>query len=179
MPSRRKWRFVPGPGTTIALMIAAYVLITNRDMVQDPSEIRQPPREQAKVVLTPQQRLGPTPDIAYLLDKKAVLKLTESQQANLRVMSDEQQTELKPLLAKVRKSGEDLGGMLKGNLKPSSTPVLSAAGGEFSKLSARVFEIRNTYWLRASKILDKPQRQQAAREREADFMTAINRLGYK
>ena len=162
-----------GPGILFALILAA---IVGSSAIKSEMQRRQaarsgPPIVERQIVSSDIEKLGPVPEVSFLIDRRDKLGLSESQLRSLRKLQFAWQKfyfpKMKVANAAVRQAADYMSGAEKNRQTPTAQIQREAA--PVVAISGEISAVRRQYWARATALLAPAQRLIAAREREADY----------
>ncbi len=155
----RRPRFVLGPGTVLALLLAGFLLWRNGGRPW----WREPPAPPAAPVALPE--LGLTPEVAWLLRHAEALALSDHQTASLAALQAGWERASQGDLTAAEAGAERLEGYLAAD-RPSVAGA-QRASDELSTASANLAALRQAYWDDAWSELTATQRERVRALRRA------------
>ena len=119
---------------------------------------------------------GPVPEVAFLLDRRDKLRLSERQVASIAKLQSGWEKLYYPKLeaanAAARETGEYLSRGGRGRIAgpPERVQKIEQQAAPVVVLSGEIAAARRRYWAEAMRVLTPEQRAIAAGEREADYV---------
>ena len=167
---KRPWlRF--GPGVVLALALSALIAsqwikteIVNR---RQPSA---PPIVESQVLSYPaEEKLGPTPEVGFVIENAVILHLSSAQLARLRSLQSEWERYSKPKMAQARQAAAGANEYLNSvKSKPrTSMAQIQDKAASLVALSREISEVRRSTWERAVKVLTPEQSRALENQRQA------------
>ena len=169
---KRRWLHI-GPGIVIALAISA--LIGSQWIKTEIATRKQqsaPPIVERQVISSSyEEKLGPTPEVGFIIDRAEKLRITGAQLARLKALRADWQKRYGPKIAEANQAANRTSRYLAGAKGKSRTPVaqIQNEAAPVIALSGEISSARRGYWDRAARILTSEQRKLLQAEREADW----------
>ncbi len=170
-PTKR--RFFLGPGIITAVVIATALVASGRLQLSKP-----PPKpELTALQLSDSEKLGPMPQVSWLVAHSRALKLTPAQDKKLKDLAVVSDAEMKPLKTELDKAGQDFEQWVRTHsARKGERLSVQQGAGELVLLSRKAAEIRQKRWKQATMLLSAAQRKQVDSMREAEFNASLKKL---
>ncbi len=162
-----------GPGLIIAIILSIvvgyrYVGVQRQIAMQRP----QPPIVERQLVYSDSaQRIGPTPEIGFIIARRDRLGISAEQVRKLTKIQLDWRKYYGPKIAQANAAAQKTGRYLadaKGNKRTPVAQIENEASAVVA-LSGEIASARRSYWDQAEKILTPAQRATLENQREADW----------
>ena len=167
-----RW-FRIGPATIMALAISALLGAQwVRTQTAARPEANTPPIVERQIISASyDEKLGPTPEVSFIVDRAGKLRLTKAQLAGLVALHSKWQNVYSSKMADANRSAEQVGKCIADKSGGARTPVaqIQDAAAPVVALSGEISSARQSYWDQAVSLLDRHQRSDLQTEREADW----------
>lgn len=173
MSNTKKTWFHIGPGLVIALAVSALIgsqwiraQITQR---QQPSA---PPIAKRQIISSSyEEKLGPTPELKFIIERRKKLHLTDLQAVMLMALQSKWIKIYGPKIAQANQAAAKTQKYLDNSKGHSRTPAaqIQTEAAPLIALSREISSARRTYWSEATRLLNSDQRGILKKEREADW----------
>jgi hypothetical protein len=172
-PAERKKRmFYFGPGVIIALILA---VIIGGNSIKSEMQRRQaskmPPIVERQIVSSGQDRLGPVPEVKFLIDRQKPLGLSEAQTVKLEKLQSAWEKYSVPRMKKANEAAKHLNDYMSRAEDNKQTPAVQVQNeaAPVVAISGEISSQRRAYWSQAVQVLSPEQRKLADTEREKDY----------
>jgi hypothetical protein len=157
-----------GPGLIIALLVALFIVVRwlqSERTAQQQSIL--PPIVEKPLVIPEQEKLGPTPEVNFILQHKLALKLTASQIQQLGKLQDQWQRFSAPKQQQLKRSAQATEKYLQGAQNQHRTPAaqIEDQAKDVIVLSRELSSERQRLWSRALTVLTLTQQKAVNQER--------------
>ncbi|MCX6344161.1 MAG: hypothetical protein NT018_03710 [Armatimonadetes bacterium] len=173
MSNTKKTWFRIGPGLIIALAISVLIgsqwIRTKIAQHQQPSS--RPIVERQIISSSYDEKLGPTPELKFIIERREKLHLTNLQAAKLMALQSKWAKAYGPKIAHANQAAAKTQEYLDNAKGQSRTPVaqVQTEAAPLIALSREISSARRAYWNEAAKLLTSEQRANLEKEREADW----------
>lgn len=176
---QRKRRLIYfGPGLIAALILSLFIGYNwYRSETQKREMNDMPPIVERQVLSSlEQEKLGLTPEVIFLIERRDKLGLSDTQTAELKALQAEWKKLYGPKIAEANKAAAKTGEYLAGARYKSRTPSahIQSEAAPLILLSREISSARNRYWDEAMQILTPRQRIKAQKEREIQWAARKN-----
>ena len=162
-----------GPGLKIAIVLTIVIVGYKYLQVQKQidSQERQPPIIERPLITSSAEKLGPTPEVSFIIDRRAKLGLRDDQVKKLRQIDSDWQRIYSPKLDEAKAAAEKANSYLSDAKGSRKTPVaqIQNEARPMIALSGEISSARREYWEKAVKLLTPEQQTALQKEREADW----------
>ncbi|MDO8589190.1 MAG: hypothetical protein Q7T82_19360 [Armatimonadota bacterium] len=178
--TRKRPLFYVGPGLILALVAA---IVIGKTAMRSERDGRQtaPPIIERRTVSSADDRLGPIPEVEFLLDHRARLELSGEQIGKLARLQADWEKVYGPKLKEAVAAGRKLGGYLSKAENDRRTPVaqIQRESAPLVSASGEIAKARREFWSRALRLLTAEQRKVADGLREAEMQRKSKELADK
>jgi hypothetical protein len=159
-----------GPATVITLVAAVVVGGNALKMEMQARGRRSAPIVERLTGEGPQYRLGPTPGLRFLLDRRGALHLSPEQASGISRMQAEWNARYAPAVREAEGAAAGLGSYLSRS-QGQRTPAqqIESQARPLTSLSRNISTARAAYWSRAMRLLTPRQRRLVDEERESAY----------
>ncbi len=173
MSNTKKTWFRIGPGLVIALAISAFIgsqwIRKNIAEQQQPSA---PPIVKRQMISSSyEEKLGPTPELQFIIKRRKKLHLTDLQAVMLMALQSKWIKIYGPKIAQANQAAAKTQEYLDDAKGHSRTPAaqIQTEAAPLIALSREISSSRRTYWSEATRLLNSEQRGILKKEREANW----------
>jgi hypothetical protein len=158
-----------GPGLTIALVLAAFLGYRSLVDQKQARQSNQPPIvDRHPAYSGSEDKIGPTPEIGFITERRARLRLTDSQVSALERLQSKWLKFYGPKMAQANEAAAKMNEYLADARGNRRTPVaqIQDQAAPVMELSRQISSARRAYWVQATQLLTPAQRTALRKERE-------------